>query len=611
MGPTVNYSGYNIAPEVLNPELQDQLRALGLPAEQYTPESIEARQQETIPTPAFNERQARAAGQLFEEARNEAGLFGRLPEITTPMINQRTLEISPESYQIGDQDARKALGRERERIANQNLVNLEQAMEAERLGIDPIQAGILQPQGQSSQPAGPLVLQGPEDEKQGLFEPASLTDNQAQLQTQNAILNQPTSRPADTGYNRLDSLYNQQQGILKKARSDQEAINAKMKEDRDKKKLARDEAYESYKQELQKSPQDRLSMTQKILSGIALVMGGIADVGSDYVEGNSALAGLDAMLADARQRQLDQVQAARGDVEKADNQLATLMSEYQSESAALLQLASLQNQEVGNMILQESEKIKRAEAKAEAQKMADYYFNKARNEAAAADQKEFEVMKGRYEFAQELSDSQGYKPKEEELNRWLPGVGLALNKDAYNKIQEETGSYFKAIPILDRLEELTDGFQKVDPSRRAEIGQLVSLLTGQLRVPVVGPGAFTNEERAFIQNDIVGDSRKLLSFDSLSRQRFNTLKEYLTNAKTRTITQYGVIPFNERQTSFDQNLVGRGSAAPEQTQTPMVSNERQVQKARYQQILNNPGSSPQQKRLAQEALQTINSLEVR
>ena len=132
--------------------------------------------------------------------------------------------------------------------------------------------------------------------------------------------------------------------------------------------------------------------------------------------------------------------------------------------------------------------------------------------------------------------------------RKLPGFeGLAKDEDSARKMRERVPTFVSTVSAIDRLIELgklTDGmslpgskFNPIQLARyRAEAEQIRIPLVAALRVPLLGGGQMTEQERAFVQSAIANPTDYL---NFTSTDRLKTLKRNVASEFASATRNYG------------------------------------------------------------------------
>lgn len=126
-------------------------------------------------------------------------------------------------------------------------------------------------------------------------------------------------------------------------------------------------------------------------------------------------------------------------------------------------------------------------------------------------------------------------------DRYVPGFGLALNKEDATKLKDKVSVVSNAKNGIKDLLQLSEksgsSFSLQD---RASAETIAQMLIGNLRTEIVGPGAM-NESELKLMNDLIADPTKIMSLDSTNKTRLQTLMRRLdssvkTDAKARGMT---------------------------------------------------------------------------
>ena len=164
--------------------------------------------------------------------------------------------------------------------------------------------------------------------------------------------------------------------------------------------------------------------------------------------------------------------------------------------------------------------------------------------------------------------------------RKLPGFeGLAKDEDAARKMRERVPTFVSTVSAIDRLIELgqlTEGMTFQNPVQlaryRAEADQIRIPLVAALRVPLLGGGQMTEQERAFVQSAIANPT-DYLNFASIDRLK--TLKRTVASEFSSATRNYG-FQLKSLQSVIDANIAPsdintfgvRSQAIPTEKQQP-------------------------------------------
>lgn len=123
------------------------------------------------------------------------------------------------------------------------------------------------------------------------------------------------------------------------------------------------------------------------------------------------------------------------------------------------------------------------------------------------------------------------------------------------KLREEVTNTENIVNGLDRLVTLTTDINLLDRKARAKADQEIATLIGKLRIPITGPGAFTDSEREFIK-EIIGDPTKITSLESNERAKLTNLIQ-TSSSEMRTRLQNNTVE-GATQLKAYQTLKSRG-----------------------------------------------------
>lgn len=176
----------------------------------------------------------------------------------------------------------------------------------------------------------------------------------------------------------------------------------------------------------------------------------------------------------------------------------------------------------------------KAEADIAAAKMADRGMKVKEDEVdvkeaqLAQQQKQFEKeqhMK-RLGLMQKISGEKIKSQQEAEakfVGSKLFGNYTALGNDkAAQTLRDNVTNVENTVDGLNRIMSLSENITLLDRDRRAATEQEIAKIVGKLRIPITGPGAFTDSEREFIK-DLIGDPSKISSLESTERVKLEQL----------------------------------------------------------------------------------------
>jgi hypothetical protein len=128
------------------------------------------------------------------------------------------------------------------------------------------------------------------------------------------------------------------------------------------------------------------------------------------------------------------------------------------------------------------------------------------------------MQKVRGEELASMSDA-----KERFVGSKLFGNYTALgDAKAAQTLRDNVTNVENTIDGLNRIMSLSENITLLDRDRRAATEQEIAKIVGKLRIPITGPGAFTDSERDFIK-DMIGDPTKISSLESTERFKLEQL----------------------------------------------------------------------------------------
>ena len=136
--------------------------------------------------------------------------------------------------------------------------------------------------------------------------------------------------------------------------------------------------------------------------------------------------------------------------------------------------------------------------------------------------------------------------------RTIPGIGVAPSTDTAKELRMRQTAYEQ---VNDGVTQLLDMLKipnrTMNPALRKKAQTIKALLTGALRVPIVGPGAFTDQERELI-NSVIADPTAVFSMDSRTQAALNTLRDRVRNDRDAYARSIGItIGAGSRRESFN------------------------------------------------------------
>jgi hypothetical protein len=258
----------------------------------------------------------------------------------------------------------------------------------------------------------------------------------------------------------------------------------------------------------------------------------------------SALAGnqgsqyLDRLVEQDVKAQTDQkntlLEAAKG----RKTMYSQLLDQFKDKQSAKYALKAMQYQAMQTQINALGSQSKNAEFQAKSAGIGAEIENK-RNDALAEFTKRQQLLSAT-NISPETKINQIQDEKTRE--RFVPGLGLAASKEDATKLKEQGATTYSALGNINALKKyIGKPFNSISPQARAEIQSEIGTLVGAMRVPIVGPGAFTDSEREFVK-DLIGDPSKLFSLDSTTKAKLAKLESILLRSRNVTAKAYGLDP---------------------------------------------------------------------
>lgn len=272
------------------------------------------------------------------------------------------------------------------------------------------------------------------------------------------------------------------------------------------------------------------STGDKILAGASLLLGAFGAAGTGVNQAAKVIG--NAIEQDLNMQQADIAQATRG-VDKRRGILADMKARFKDDQLAryAARVAYLNDSQI---------KIN---------EIANKYDSQIVKANAAKLVGELELQKQNYQnqFMQKVMAKQPVGPEaniamlnQEQRERFVPGYGLALSKDAAKQANEAVATINSIKGNIDELIALSNkSGASFSPQDRAKAETLTSILTGQLRLPIVGPGAVSEKELELLQR-IIANPTRIMSLDANNKQRLRTLRSRMDKQTTNQLRQFGL-----------------------------------------------------------------------
>lgn len=331
----------------------------------------------------------------------------------------------------------------------------------------------------------------------------------------------------------------------------QDEINQQREEER-KQEFAKAEAeYNDVITKLQESKIDpkrywsRKSTGEKILATIGLILGGIGG-GLQGTGRNAALEVLNREIEADIEAQKADIEKLKGMASGKQNLLSIMRQRFgdekQAESAARLaglQLAELDIKRIASQ--SNSEKIKANAQVAlgqletlKVEKLAEFY-KAVQSKSSGIKIRSGDILPPDFDIEQLDPDQR---------KRYVPGMGVATTLKGKEAVSEMKAAVDEVNSGVNELLKFTErSLDSVNPFERARAGTIAATLVGALRLPIVGPGAMSDQERELLQT-IIANPTKIFSLDMSSRARLQTLKERM-NQKLLSLAKAHIPNYGE------------------------------------------------------------------
>lgn len=119
--------------------------------------------------------------------------------------------------------------------------------------------------------------------------------------------------------------------------------------------------------------------------------------------------------------------------------------------------------------------------------------------------------------------------------QYVSGFGLARSKEDKKKFQEEYGDSKNSLDALKTI--VSTDINKLSPDDRARLSTELSLLTGKMRLAVLGPGAMTEAEYDRLR-DALGDPTKIVTFPGTQMLKLQTVMKRLQTQQDNAVSLY-------------------------------------------------------------------------
>ena len=274
----------------------------------------------------------------------------------------------------------------------------------------------------------------------------------------------------------------------------------------------------------------KASTGQKIISGIALFLGAAPNSAGQ----NKAMMAMQAALEDDLRAQEQDVANYKGLYNDLKDTFGDRRQARLAATAAYINNAQLKLQQIASQY--KSPQI---------QGNFEMLYGKLEEEK--------EKLKNELQMNWLATAAKAREGDEKIRERFVPGMGLALTKEDATKLKEEGATTYSAIDTIKEIKKIAGSGSRLNPNTRNAVKQKIGLLVGALRVPVVGPGAFTDSEREFI-GTLVGNPNKIFTLQGLEMNKLTQLEDTLKRSRAAKARAYGMQPQEYKREQQDTPL---------------------------------------------------------
>lgn len=313
------------------------------------------------------------------------------------------------------------------------------------------------------------------------------------------------------------------------------------------------------------------SSGQKVLAGIAIALGGIGgaytgkggNVAMDII--NKAIDNdIDAQkfnITQASNTRKEKMANQQGQVSVTNSLLSGLNSKFNNQMQADQAARYLMLEQAKNKVESIASKYAAPELKAKAQVLTgqlqeeqtkSMYAFKAAAEQKATQKQLFASME--QGGMKSLNTAQISSLPKELQERYVPGYGFANSKESvaqFQKVRAENEPALQGLGEVMKMAQDVKGMGQLSPSKRAVLETKLTILAGQLRLPVTGPGSMQQAEYERLRTAL-GDPAKILSLNSVELKKLQVIQSFLQGNISQGAAQYGL----EAPKQIDYTKVG-------------------------------------------------------
>lgn len=272
---------------------------------------------------------------------------------------------------------------------------------------------------------------------------------------------------------------------------------------------------------------------QKILAGISLALGAI---GAGFTGRNDAATVIANQIEGDLQQQKQAIDQKREDVAAKKGIYKDMLASYGDSQMALNAARASYFKGVETDVMAMAARAKGAEIKNNADMLlADLRMKRMGEE---------EKVKSRYAQLASINSGQ-LSPElldEKQLARYVPGAGLALDKESAKIMREATVNTKTGVDSIQQLLNISNRPMKsVSLEDRKEAQVLATSLKAALRTELIGPGAVSESEWKLLDS-IVANPTNVFSLDSSNQVALKTLGKKMEKNLAEKAKMYIVTP---------------------------------------------------------------------
>lgn len=274
-----------------------------------------------------------------------------------------------------------------------------------------------------------------------------------------------------------------------------------------------------------------LSGGQRAMTAIGLILGGIG----------SGLAGGENPAMQYLMKNVDKdIDAQKANLGKQNNLLSAYRDQYKDDVAALQMTRATMLGQIEDRMKEEAlKKGDQLSLSRMQQALGPIQVAKAQATVAAAQATEMQRRVAQGDITA--------LPKEQreaimdQRSLMVPGYGMALTKEGASKANEKVALFNTTMDGIKELQSMVGRSSSLSLEDRARAQTIATMLKGNLRPDLVGPGAVSESEWKILDS-IITDPTNITQLDSTSKVRLSTLGRRITNGFNSNLKQFGLKP---------------------------------------------------------------------